>query len=217
MNLRQSAAAMFLSVAALSMSAPAWATPITLDAGHPGDPQFSQMIALPYIEAGYSINAAGGLYYLGSLDSRYAGGSNMFNATYNDVTTLTKVDGGAFDMNSIKLAMMWVGPMPSVEVMTFTGVKNGGGTVSQTFDVSNTQFETYSFDDDFSDLLGVSWYTNVSDFTAQFGEIDVADHSQAPANAAAVPEPATWALLMSGFGMTGFAMRSVRRRRPAAV
>lgn len=214
MNLRQSATAILLSVVALSMAAPVLADPITLEAGHPGDPQSSQLIPLPYMEAGYSINAAGGLYYLGSLDARYAGGSNMFNATYNDVTTLTRVDSTAFNMNSIKLAMMWGSAMPSEEVMTFTGFKSGGGTVTQTFNVSNATFETYLFDDAFTDLSSVTWGTNVSEFTTQFGEIDVSHRRAQAPQTSAVPESASWALMMIGFGALGVSMR---RRQKAAV
>lgn len=42
------------------------------------------------------------------------------------------------------------------------------------------------------------------------------DFSFTPANLSAVPEPATWAMLMTGFASTGVAMRR-RRARPAAA
>ena len=34
---------------------------------------------------------------------------------------------------------------------------------------------------------------------------------------AAVPEPTTWAMLVSGFGLAGFALRTAKRRSPAAA
>ena len=36
-------------------------------------------------------------------------------------------------------------------------------------------------------------------------------------NLPAVPEPATWAMMIGGFGMVGGAMRSARRKRKASV
>ncbi len=36
-------------------------------------------------------------------------------------------------------------------------------------------------------------------------------------NAGAVPEPSTWAMLISGFGLVGFALRTTRRRAAFAA
>ncbi|MEO7551026.1 MAG: PEPxxWA-CTERM sorting domain-containing protein [Croceibacterium sp.] len=42
-------------------------------------------------------------------------------------------------------------------------------------------------------------------------------HFAGTVNAPAVPEPATWAMMLLGFGFVGSAMRSVRRQRTATV
>jgi hypothetical protein len=39
-------------------------------------------------------------------------------------------------------------------------------------------------------------------------------HANAASVTAAVPEPATWAMMLGGFGLVGGAMRSARRRKP---
>jgi hypothetical protein len=194
--------------AALGMGTPALATVITFDAAanaH-GTPQLSGPITSPYVESGYNISAPGGLYYLGTFDPRYAGEPNLFDSNYDDTTTLTATDGQPFSMLSIDLALMYLGSRPSDEPTTFTGAIAGGGTVTQTFDVTNSSFLTFTLAADFTNLTSVSW-TATGGSTPQFSNIDVV---------ASTPLPAALPLFVTGLGAMGlFGWR--RKRRAQAV
>jgi hypothetical protein len=143
----------------------------------------SHPIASPHFEAGYAISAPGGLYYLGTADSRYAGSPNLFNTNYSDVTTLARMDGQSFSIQSIDLAMMFLpNQAPVSELTTFTALLSDDTTVSLTFDVDNLTFQTYSFGTAFADITSISWTTS---------------------DVSSVPEPSTWAMLFFGFAVIG--------------
>jgi hypothetical protein len=185
-----------LSLAAAFVSTSAMADVITFDGVGPG--VGSHPVSSPYQELNYSISAPSGLYYLGYGDPRYAGENNLFDSNYQDTTTLTTINGRPFAIQSIDLAEMYLGSQPSTEPTTFIGTLVGGGTVTQTFDVSNTSFQTYLFGGSFSGLTSVSWTATTE--TPQFANINVS----------AVPEPSTWAMLLLGF--TGIGFMAYRRK-----
>ena len=54
-------------------------------------------------------------------------------------------------------------------------------------------------------------------FCLNSGICDLNFRITATSPAGAVPEPTTWAMLVSGFGLAGFALRSAKRRSPAAA
>ena len=189
-----------LSLAAAFVSTSAMADVITFDGVGPG--VGSHPVPSPYQELNYSISAPNGLYYLGYGDPRYAGENNLFDSNYQDTTTLTTINGKPFAIQSIDLAEMYLGSRPPTEPTTFIGTLFGGGTVTQTFDVSNTSFQTYLFGGNFSGLTSVSW-TATTD-TPQFANINVS----------AVPEPSTWAMMILGFAGLGF-MAYRRKSKPA--
>lgn len=154
----------------------------------------SHPIASPYFEAGYTISAPGGLYYLGTADSRYAGSPNLFDSNYSDVTTLARIDSQSFSIQSIDLAMMFLpNQAPSSEPTTFTAQLSNGDSVSLTLDIDNFQFQTYSFGSAFTDITSISW-------TA--------------ADVGSVPEPSTWAMLFLGFAAIGI-LAYRRKDKPA--
>jgi hypothetical protein len=176
------------------VAAPTFADVITFDYVSPG--YTSHAVTSPYTELDYQISAPNGLYYLGTGDPRYAGENNLFDSNYHDTTTLSTIDGKSFSLQSIDLAEMYLGQRPSVEDVTFTGTLKGGGTVTQTFDVSNTSFQTFAFNSTFENLASVSWDTG-GGFTPQFANIVLSS----------APEPATWAMLLLGVGAIGVALR----------
>lgn len=85
-------------------------------------------------------------------------------------------------------------------------------TSIQTFDdyswsVADGQSRPGSGDFDFTEIDYISGYTNVV-----FGKLSVRSLTMAVQDAAAVvPEPASWALMLTGFGLAGGALRARRR------
>ena len=51
----------------------------------------------------------------------------------------------------------------------------------------------------------------------QFAHLDVIDNGTVPVFPPAVPEPASWAMMIAGFGIVGGAMRKTNRRRRSNV
>ena len=63
-----------------------------------------------------------------------------------------------------------------------------------------------------------TWQLNIRDqFGADSGSLGSWTLTLTGAQAGAVPEPATWAMMMLGFGFVGGAMRSAKRRRKQKV
>jgi hypothetical protein len=203
--------AMVTAVTSLALCASAKAYVITFDAAASSDGTSgytSTPISSPYVENIFSVSAPSGLYYLGWGDGRYAGLPNLFDSNYDSVTTLKTTTGQDFNLNSIDLAVLGGYPPPALQATTFTGELANGGTVTETFDVTNTQFQTYTLSPSFSDLKSVSWTAPSDQGTPQFAMIDVT----------AVPEPSTWATLLLGFaglGLVGY--RKARKAGAAAL
>jgi len=91
-----------------------------------------------------------------------------------------------------------------------TVVLNRDDVMNQTISYNGLAFDSFTFA-----------YTNAagSPFTgggnANTGLIEIVDNVTYAAGGGAVPEPAAWALMISGFGLAGAALR--RRRSVAAV
>jgi hypothetical protein len=130
-----------LFATAFGLTTSAMADVITFSGVGPGPA--SHPVNSPYQELNYSISAPHGLYYLGYGDPRYAGENNLFDSNYHDVTTLSTTNGKSFSIQSIDLALMWLGSWPEHEFTTFTGNLVGGGTVTQTFDVNDLRWPVF--------------------------------------------------------------------------
>lgn len=156
-------------------------------------------------------NSSGGLNYtVGYADCYYSPdqpadfptrlSSTVMASGYGD-TVFTRAGGGVFDLFSVDLAF---GPFShsglESDTTTVTGTLFGGGTVSTVLTVGYP-FQTYQLD--WKQLTSVSFgqLANTSEYLA-FDNIVYN----------AIPEPASWAMMVSGFGLAGAMMRRQRRR-----
>ena len=119
---------------------------------------------------------------------------------------LASIDIGSLDANDPQfynsIATKW----------TFLGSLSGGGTVSETIDTDPNNILTYALDSKFRDLTSVSITAElpVMGISISNGAGLSADFDNIVATNAAVPEPSTWALMISGFGLAGGFLRHRR-------
>lgn len=129
--------------------------------------------------------------------------STVMASGYSD-TSFTLTGGGVFSLNSVDLAF---GPFHhgglTTDTTLVTGNLFGGGTVSQLLTVGYG-FQTHTLN--WSGLTSVTFgqFAGASEYLA-FDNIVY--------NAGgAVPEPATWAMMIGGLGIVGAAMRRGNRK-----
>jgi hypothetical protein len=190
------------AIVAISLPAMAGATTITFDSA----PQ-NTLFGPSYSEAGYTITGSGFVFPQsdGWAFSTYANdGSLAFN--YKGPTyTLTKDGGGTFDFTSFDLGNL-IG-------------NSNGGTLRIAFDggaatalaiPTNGALQTFAFN-----ALGVTSVAfsflpgeDANNSISSYARID-----NLVLGAAGVPEPASWAMMIAGFGLIGGVMR--RRATPA--
>jgi hypothetical protein len=187
-----------LFAAALVTAGTANAATMTFDslAGSNGDP-----FTGPYVEDGFSIVKTVGDFYVGAVfgnpvPSLVTG--SVFGGT-SGALTLTKVGGGTFTLTSFDYTNFGgpgsysvVGSLNGSGVYVF-GASGDFSAVWQTVLGNGTSVDQLDFT--FS-ARGTS--LNIDNFTLGSG---------------GVPEPASWALMIVGFGLVGVASR----RRVAAV
>jgi len=180
-----------------------------------------------YTEDGFTLSvtccepAAGpqdtSLRTTGTLAVEYPGSTAMRGGTSNALITLTENEGDLFDLLSIDLAAfpgttIVDGVLVPVDtgipqVVTFEGIKFGGGTVTQTFEhMDFLNLTTYSLIG-FNQLSLVSWFQGAGDpNTHQFDNISV--------QLSVIPIPAAvWLFGTAMIGLVGFG----RRRKQAEV
>lgn len=117
--------------------------------------------------------------------------------------TMTAFDGSAFNVTSLDAGTGHRSPTPDM-VMTLTGTRRDGSTVTASLDTIRS-FQSYALTG-FDDLISLTFgHPAGTEAFLTFDNIAVSRSTM-------VPEPATWALLIAGFGMVGHAMR---RRRVA--
>jgi len=144
-----------------------------------------------------------------------AGQTGLTNFLGSAVATLSRLDGEAFTLDTIDFAYNYgnqsgYGPTEVGLLFTFT-FADGSDPLSETIFIPNTAGEWLTKTSlDFSGygpLAAFSWKptTSTSGFI-QFDNINVD-----LAVPAAVPEPASWAMLTLGFGLLGGALRSGKR------
>lgn len=212
--------------------APAANAAVTLDFNEFRSPQGKRTyLTAPYAKDGFKISASnpvGGYHFISTqygrtgLDSapnalgNYVGqGGALVNYGGSSTSSLTYNDGQSFRLNEIEIAHNYgnsggLNPFDWYTVIFTFDYADGTSKVDERT-LSNAagnwlNATTIEFDE--APLVAFSWKPgkNTSGFL-QFDNIVLN-------NNATVPEPATWALLIGGFGLTGTALR--RRRAVAA-
>lgn len=136
----------------------------------------------------------------------------LLTGTFNGATnaTLTVTGTGMFYLSSLDLFLSELGPQQPSSSYSITGYL---GNVLQYFTpptILSAGLNQYSTGGDKTpiDRLAIS--------TSSLGQLYLDNINVTPVTAvAAVPEPATWGMMIAGFGAVGFAMR--RRRTQATV
>jgi hypothetical protein len=151
----------------------------------------------PYTEDGFQFDATAYAYDFGSAQTGnvgwYAGSTALFNNDPSGLTTLTKIGGGGFDLNSIELSEVstfYPGPV----TVTFSGTKLDNSLVTQSFSLDEVfGFQTFAFSASFLGVKQVDWLQ-----TPNFHQFD---NVLLDANVAAVPEPLSllvWGVVILG-------------------
>jgi hypothetical protein len=175
----------------------------------------SLIVSSPYQSQGFTLTSSSGGWVFNSPDTGngapqipgsnpYYAGANGLAAFSPATTTLTQTNGSPFSLLSIDLARNFeFDPAPTV---TFTGMIEGGGTVTDTFTVTTpvgppAAFQTFTFTG-FADLTSVSWdQPDPAAGLNQFTNITLST----------VPEPSS--LILAGFGALGLAIPFLARHR----
>jgi len=167
----------------------------------------------PFVEAGFSFTNSHtlgtSLISWGAEFAHYsadpAGGT--LNTVYGDTTTtVTRVGGGRFDFIAVDLT----------EFTNSFGHQPGGDVQFAFTDAVGTTFQTVSVDD----LAGFQTFNFNRTGLLSFSFTGLGERAQLQTDnflfLATVPEPASWALLIAGFGMVGGALRQRRKVALAA-
>jgi hypothetical protein len=115
--------------------------------------------------------------------------------------TLTQFGGGSFHLQSFLAGISWYSAATTAEI-DYTFDLQGGGTSTGSFTIGQG-FAEYEFDADITKAT----FSGLADGYVAVDNV-VADFVAPPA-----PEPASWAMMLGGFGLVGAAMR----RRKSAV
>ena len=151
-----------------------------------------------YRESGFEFSNLSNPFSFASFGTQnpfFNGSTALFNDNTDGQTRLSQIGGGLFSLSSITLSPLAPGYTEEGTSVTFTGLLATGGSVMQSFNVADGAAQTFSFSPNFSNLSAVTW-SNEANFH-QFDNITVA----------AVPEPETYALMLSGLGLVAFAAR----------
>ena len=143
----------------------------------------------------------------GSAYSADPDGRTLNNNYFRSTVTLTKVGGGVFDFNSVDLTDIYNnydGQLGGDVLFTFF---DGLNTTNQTVTIDALPgFQTFTFNR--TGLVSLTFQAVTTN------EVQT-DNFVLNAAAAAVPEPATWALMLGGFGLAGAGLRRRRAALPA--
>jgi len=216
--LRLGAAAFALAAAAT----PAAAVVLDFDNYAPASPSNTATTSIygPIVEDGFRVNsstceAPSGGRPVGRCfvteqrrNSLDPAGASIKTSFAGQIVTVEKLDGSAFMFDSIDIGSRQASNPLAIDFF-YTLVD---GTIgSMRFDIPTSTamlFDTYS-------IAGLGPITSIRfdpferNGTFQFDNIRLSDVT------GAVPEPATWAMMIGGFGLVGGAMR--RRRSASAV
>jgi hypothetical protein len=183
-------------VAALALSATAASAEVMTFSGQTAN----SYSATTYVENGITATAEQGQFW------GYPNGGvlHLDPGGYNNYSYSFTLNSGAFDLISFDIATNYTG---------------GAGTLNA-YDASNTLLRTGTFLADtvhtetFTDWTGIS-RLEILDTGAHFSIDNLTLRGSAAVEppSSAVPEPASWAMMLTGFGLVGGGLR--RRRRVA--
>jgi hypothetical protein len=156
----------------------------------------------PYVSQGFSLSSTGGFNINGPNTGFYYAGEIGLAPIEGSTVTLMRTSGGTFNLLAIDLARNFsFDPAPTV---TFTGTLASGGTVTESFLVTNpggatTTFQMFTFTG-FREVTQVTWNqpTDPALGLHQFTDVDLT-----------VPEPST--LLLAALGACGGLIHAWRR------
>ncbi|TFW18138.1 PEP-CTERM sorting domain-containing protein [Duganella callida] len=150
-----------------------------------------------YTEDGFVLQSSASVpNSLLAADVTYNAGSYAMAASPLATTTLMTSNASAFSISSIDLLRR---PAILNWTVTFTGVKSDASVVTQSFTITNNHWNTFNFNAGFTNLASLSWDEGLTRLYA-FDNINVS----------AVPEPASYAMLIGGLGLLGLARRRQR-------
>ena len=199
-------------VGSLALATPALAGPTVIDFEDNSDGVYWQS---PIYSDGYTateINNEDGTPLGTNYAIDYSGTSNgtihldsWTNSSSDSVWQLTESTGAAFSLSQFDFGSGYPGDAATASLLTLTGYLVGGGTVTQQITPLGQQFNTYLVDSSFTNLTAVTFDALGYSNRAAYDNIHV--------STGAVPEPASWAMMVGGFGVVGSAMR----RRKTAI
>jgi hypothetical protein len=167
----------------------------------------------------------GGLHFFGGQSYFVPPGDANFPAastfleTASEPLIVTLTAGGDFDLVSVKLGLDAFNTTPTFDFVTVTGTKGAGCSVDCTV-TANLQvgygFASYALAG-FTGLSSVSFgmqqmLNSDSQLVADSGYLAFDDFAYLAPGDMAIPEPATWAMLLLGFFGTGALLRGARRK-----
>jgi hypothetical protein len=138
-------------------------------------------------------------------------GQTLNNNFFRSTITLSKVGGGTFDFNSVDLTDIFNNQDGQLGGDVLFSFFDGIATTTQTVTIDALPgFQTFSFNR--TGLVSVSFKA----VTTNEVQTDNFVLNASGVVGDAVPEPATWALMIAGFGLTGATLRRHRRAELAA-
>jgi hypothetical protein len=172
----------------------------------------------PYKEDGFtltasqcqrSLNVANMGCFMGVAPNKSSDkvGTSLATQYVSPTVTLARDDGSSFLFKSIDFSEYFDNgqyqPFSTDVNFTFTFADGTTGTDKRTFSTDGKYLPT-TFTFDVGPLTSLSWKP-VTGSGVQFDNVTLADVT------AAVPEPASWAMMLGGFGLVGGAMRQRKR------
>lgn len=167
-------------------------------------------VGSPVVSQGYRFTdvSAGGLFLCNGFVIHNGASPALIAANTRSVLRFERADATAFSLQSFFAgARTNSGPLSAASGIEVVGT-TGSGSVSQTINFNGLAFENFTLNSGFTGLSSVQISAlgeGAPEFLINAIVVD---------GAAAIPEPAAWAMLISGFGLIG---ATQRRRRLATA